>query len=272
MDRHRNADEEKVDGGGSGEPVLTEREIEAALEVGGEERDEEGDRNRRRERRQQACPGTDPHERASCREHRPEPGGRQGERDEMMLPERRPRERAREQQQPRRGDAPPPIVAAPSASPERCRDPGEAETHARGVNQRRRQSQQQRAGRATSDFRSSAATIPGRQGSPSRPNTASMSAGGRAIWNASSAVTPRWGGIEQPVAGTTRETSCRATWSRARRAAAAPRGNGARTAPASRTPIGFEAGPPAGSLRESAGPCPCGRGGPQRPRQPGNDS
>src|SRR5262249_52469346 len=50
-----------------------------------------------------------------------------------------------------------------------------------------------------------AATIPGRQGSPSRPNTASMSAGERAIWNASSAVTPRCGGIEQPEAGTTRE-------------------------------------------------------------------
>src|SRR5262245_50175846 len=32
-----------------------------------------------------------------------------------------------------------------------------------------------------------------------------MSAGVRAIWNASNAVTPRWGGNEQPVAGTTRE-------------------------------------------------------------------
>src|SRR5262249_21912789 len=51
----------------------------------------------------------------------------------------------------------------------------------------------------------SAATIPGRQGSPSRPNTASMSAGVRAIWNASSAVTPRCGGIAQPLGGTTRE-------------------------------------------------------------------
>src|SRR5262245_39503785 len=32
-----------------------------------------------------------------------------------------------------------------------------------------------------------------------------MSSGVRAIWNASNAVTPRCGGIEQPVAGTTRE-------------------------------------------------------------------
>src|SRR5262245_56570826 len=32
-----------------------------------------------------------------------------------------------------------------------------------------------------------------------------MSAGVRAIWNASSAVTPRWGGIAQPLGGTTRE-------------------------------------------------------------------
>src|SRR5262249_24986011 len=108
MDRHHDSDDENVDGGGSGETVLTERQIEVALEAGGEERDEERDRNRRRERRQQAHPGTEPRVPTSCREHRPEPGGRQGERDEMMLPERRPRERAREQQQPRRGDAPPP--------------------------------------------------------------------------------------------------------------------------------------------------------------------
>ena len=57
MDRHRDSDDENVDGGGGGETVLTEREIEGALEAGGEERDEEGDRNRRHERRQQAHPG-----------------------------------------------------------------------------------------------------------------------------------------------------------------------------------------------------------------------
>src|SRR5262245_6569400 len=50
-------------------------------------------------------------------------------------------------------------------------------------------------------------------------------------------------------------TSCRATSSRTRRPPSAPRGSGARPAPASRTRIAFEAGPPAGTLRESAGPC-----------------
>src|SRR4029450_4898958 len=101
MDRHRDSEDENVDGGGGGETVLTEREIEGTLEAGGEERDEEGDGHRRRERRHQAHPGPELRVPAPRREHRPEPRGRQGERNEVVLPERRPRERTREQQQSR---------------------------------------------------------------------------------------------------------------------------------------------------------------------------
>ena len=86
-DRLHDSDDENVDGGSSGEAVLTEREIEGALEAGGEERDEKRDRNRRHERRHQTHPATEPRVPISCHEHRPEPSSRQGERDEVVLPE-----------------------------------------------------------------------------------------------------------------------------------------------------------------------------------------
>src|SRR5262245_58123460 len=76
--RHGDSDDEHVDGGGGRETVLTEREIEGALEASGEERDEEGDRERRHERRQQAHPNPEPRLPSPYGEQRPEPRARQG--------------------------------------------------------------------------------------------------------------------------------------------------------------------------------------------------